>query len=261
MARIHLSCVFVMSLIFVRFATSEDIIVNTVNGEVKGEKRTNTDDQSAYYAFHAIPYASPPVEELRFKPPQEISVNWETTYNASDSNNGDLKQCAQKSFMGFGEDVVNEDCLYLWVYTPSISNDTSPRPVLVWIHGGAFILGSGSFSLYGPDLLMKGNDIVVVSINYRLGLFGFLSLGTSDVPGNMGLLDQVMALKWIKRNIKSFGGDPNMVTIMGESAGSWSATYHMLSPLSKGLFHRVIAQSGAPMSLSWHEYTPEVATR
>ena len=261
MARIYLTCVFFMILILVHFTNAEDIIVNTVNGAVEGEKRTNTIDQSEFYAFHAIPYASPPVSELRFKPPKEISVNWESTYKASDPNKGNLKQCAQKAFAGFGEEGGVEDCLYLWVYTPSIANDTSPLPVLVWIHGGAFEVGSGRFSDYGPDRLMKGNDMVMVSINYRLGLFGFLSLGTSEVPGNMALLDQVMALKWIQRNIKHFGGDPNMVTIMGESAGSWSVTYHMLSPLSKGLFHRVIAQSGAPLSLSWHEYTPEVATK
>ena len=88
-----------------------------------------------------------------------------------------------------------------------------------------------------------------------------MSLGTSDVPGNMGLLDQVMALKWIQRNIKNFGGNPDMITIGGESAGSFSVLYHMLSPLSKGLFHRAIAQSGAPLSTSWHEYTPKIANR
>ena len=154
-----------------------------------------------------------------------------------------------------GEDSTDEDCLYLWVYTPTISNDASLLPVLVWIHGGGFEIGSGTFSDYGPDRFMKGNDMVMVSINYRIGLLGFLSLGNSDVPGNMGLLDQVMALDWVKTNIQAFRGNPNMVTIMGESAGSWSVTYHMLSPLSKGLFHRVIAQSGTPVSFAWHEYT------
>ena len=241
---------------------ADELIVNTENGKVVGEKRINTQDQSEYYAFHAIPFASPPVGELRFKPPKEISDKWDGTYNASDQAKGDLKQCAQKAFIeGFGEDVENEDCLYLWVYTPSMANATYSLPVFVWIHGGAFEIGSGRFSDYGPDRLIKGNDIVVVSINYRLGLFGFLSLGTQDIPGNMGLLDQVMALKWIQKNIKNFGGDPNKVTIAGESAGSYSVLYHMLSPLSAGLFHRAIAQSGAPLSFAWHEYTPELATK
>ena len=108
---------------------------------------------------------------------------------------------------------------------------------------------------------MKGNDIVMVSMNYRLGLLGFLSLGNSEVAGNMGLLDQVMALKWVKDNIKAFVGNPNMITITGQSVGSWSVMYHMLSPLSKGLFHRVIAQSGTPTSFAYHEYTVGEAKR
>ena len=101
----------------------------------------------------------------------------------------------------------------------------------------------------------------MVSINYRLGMLGFLSLADTNLPGNMGLLDQVMALKWIQTNIKEFGGDPDRVTIMGESAGSWSAFYHMMSPLSKGLFQQVIGQSGTVMSPNWMEYTEDEAVR
>ena len=253
-----LNIVFLMSSVL----ANDNLIVNTENGKIVGEKRINKQDQSEYYAFHAIPYASPPVGKLRFKPPKELDDKWVETYNASDQQKGDLKQCAQKAYIEtFGTNVENEDCLYLWVYTPSMSNKTFSLPVFVWIHGGAYEIGSGRFSDYGPDRLMKGNDIVIVSINYRLGLFGFLSLGTQDVPGNMGLLDQVMALKWVQKNIQSFGGDPNKVTIAGESAGSYSVLYHMLSPLSAGLFHRAIAQSGTPLSLAWHEYTPELAIR
>ena len=240
----------------------DNLIVNTENGKIVGEKRINSQDKTEYYAFHAIPYASPPVGKLRFKPPQELTDKWDVTYNASDQKKGDLKQCAQKAFFeGFGENVENEDCLYLWVYTPQMSNKTYSLPVFVWIHGGAYEIGSGRFSDYGPDRLMKGNDIVIVSMNYRLGLLGFMSLGTQDVPGNMGLLDQVMALKWVQKNIKNFGGDPNKVTIAGESAGSYSVLYHMLSPLSSGLFNRAIAQSGTPLSLAWHEYSPNLAIK
>ena len=101
----------------------------------------------------------------------------------------------------------------------------------------------------------------MVSINYRLGMLGFLSLADTNLPGNMGLLDQVMALKWVQTNIKEFGGDPDRVTIMGESAGSWSAFYHMVSPLSKGLFQQVIGQSGTVMSPNWMEYTEDEAVR
>ena len=101
----------------------------------------------------------------------------------------------------------------------------------------------------------------MVSINYRLGMLGFLSLADTNLAGNMGLLDQVMALKWVQTNIKEFGGDPDRVTIMGESAGSWSAFYHMISPLSKGLFQQVIGQSGTFMSPAWKEYTEDEAVR
>ena len=263
MARRHTFCVLVYALLIsTQFIDADNLVVNTENGKVIGEKRLNSGDRSEYYAFHAIPYASPPIGNLRFKPPKEISGTWKNTYNASDPDVGNLKKCAQKAlFEGFGEDVTNEDCLYLWVYTPSMLNATYSLPVFVWIHGGAYEIGSGTFFDYGPELIMKGNDVVMVSINYRLGLFGFLSLGTSEVPGNMGLLDQVMALKWIKQNIKNFGGDPNMITIAGESAGSYSVLYHTLSPRSVGLFNRAIAQSGTPLSPSWHQYVPEIAIK
>ena len=246
-----------------QFIDADNPVVNTVNGKVVGEKRVNPEDKSEYYAFHAIPYASPPIGNLRFKPPQELSENWQGIYNASDPKQGNLKRCAQKAWRmeGFEHEVKNEDCLYLWLYTPSMLNATSSLPVFVWIHGGAFKFGSGTFYDYGPNLIMKGNDVIMVSINYRLGLFGFLSLGTPEVPGNMGFLDQVMALKWIKQNIKNFGGDPNRITIAGQSAGGYSVLYHMLSPRSVGLFNRIIAQSGELLSISWHQYMPEVAIK
>ena len=108
---------------------------------------------------------------------------------------------------------------------------------------------------------IQGNDVVMVSINYRLGSFGTMSLVDEHLPGNMVLLDQIMALKWVQNNIKEFDGDPTRVTIMGESAGSWSAYYHIFSPLSKGLFHRIIGQSGTPMSPAYYEYPEKIATR
>merc|ERR1719367_2199471 len=158
---------------------------------------------------------------------------------------------------------TNEDCLRLSIYTPKINptaNETL-KPVLVWIHGGHFISGSGMYQYYGPERFMKDNDIVMVSINYRLGMLGYMSLGTSELPGNAGLWDQVEALKWIQRNIKYFGGDNKKVTIMGESAGSWSVMYQLLSPASAGLFQRVISQSGTPMSPAYHEYTQDKANQ
>lgn len=119
------------------------------------------------------------------------------------------------------------------------------KPVLVFIHGGAFVIESGSPKLYPPTLLMT-EDIVYISLNYRLGILGFMKLNdpSLEVPGNAGLKDQVLALKWVRKNVMKFGGDPNNVTIYGESAGSVAVNYHVISPSSKGLFHKAIMQSG-----------------
>lgn len=136
----------------------------------------------------------------------------------------------------------DEDCLFLNVYTKSLQPD-SKTPVMVYIHGGAYMSGSGDSSIYGPEFLLQ-HDVILVTINYRLEVLGFLCLETPDAPGNAGLKDQVAALRWVKENIGTFGGDPDNVTIFGESVGAASVTYHMVSPMSKGLFHKAIAQSG-----------------
>lgn len=115
---------------------------------------------------------------------------------------------------------------------------------MVWIHGGGYISGHGNDSLYGPEFLVKKN-VILVTLNYRVGILGFLSLETEDIPGNAGMKDQVAALKWVQKNIKSFGGDPTNVTIFGESAGGSSVSFHLVSPMSAGLFKRAIIQSGA----------------
>ena len=118
-----------------------------------------------------------------------------------------------------------------------------------------------SWSSDYKEVLLQDGDVVMVSINYRLGLLGFLSLADENLPGNMGLLDQALALEWVQDNIKEFGGDPNQVTIAGESAGSWSVFYHVLSPRSKGLFQQVIGQSGTVVSPAYREYTEDEASR
>ena len=144
---------------------------------------------------------------------------------------------------GFTLDGV-EDCLFLNVYVPkkAIDDQDLKLPVMVFIHGGALITGSGNFRDYGP-LHFMDKDVILVTINYRLGPFGFFFMGDEMVSGNAGLKDQVMALQWVQDNIWSFGGDPNSVTIFGESAGSFSVSVHILSPLSVHLFHRAIMQS------------------
>lgn len=138
-----------------------------------------------------------------------------------------------------------ENCLTLNIYTPL--EVLKPLPVMVFIHGGGFRDGSGTPFIYGPEYLIQ-HGVILVTFNYRLEILGFLCLGIKEAPGNAGLKDQVAALKWIKENISQFGGDPNNVTIFGESAGSASVLFHILSPLSTGLFHKAIMQSGSAMS-------------
>lgn len=145
-----------------------------------------------------------------------------------------------------GKVTGSEDCLYLNVYTPNIT-PLEPLPVMFYIHGGGFIYGSGLKEEFGPEYLIE-NNVVVVSINYRLGVLGFLNLDIAEASGNMGLKDQVKALEWVQRNIHNFGGDKNNVTIFGTSAGSSSVEYLILSPKAKGLFHKAIHHSGASIN-------------
>jgi len=194
--------------------------------------------------FLGIPYAAPPVGEFRWKAPQEVPY-W-TDVKDSIAFGPSCPQPNENK-----TDKFSEDCLYLNVWTPA-KNPDEKLPVMVWIHGGGFNFGSTSLPEYnGKNLSQKG--VVVVTLNYRLGPFGFLAhpLLSKESPhgtsGNYGLLDQIFALKWVQKNISKFGGDPNCVTIFGQSAGSRSVTLLMISPLSKGLFHKAIAESGGPI--------------
>ncbi|XP_039295370.1 uncharacterized protein LOC111060276 [Nilaparvata lugens] len=193
-------------------------------------------DGTKYEGFMGVPYAKPPVGELRFEEPQPLA-NWTGVFNAS-TPGGDCIQFSHLKYKIKG----NEDCLYLNLYRPLNGvNRTDLMDVIVFIHGGAFMfLGS---QYYKSVELVKKN-FIVIAFNYRLGPFGFLSTGDEIVPGNMGLKDQVAALKWIQENIRHFGGNPNSVTISGMSAGGASVHFHMLSPLSKGLFSKAISHSG-----------------
>ncbi|KPI92286.1 Venom carboxylesterase-6 [Papilio xuthus] len=221
-------------------------IVNTRLGALRGRRLvTRTVSQTPYYSFKGIRYAQSPRGRLRFKPPAPLEP-WSGVRDALEEG----AVCPHR-FMLFDTYKGDEDCLFLNVYTSALPDKlTGYNPklaVMVWIHGGAFAVGSGNAFLYGPDHLV-GAGVVLVTLNYRLGALGFLSLENEEVPGNMGLKDQVMALKWVRDNIEFFGGDPEKVTIFGESAGAVSVHLHMLSPASQGLFHRVIAQSGLALS-------------
>ena len=214
-----------------------------------------------YASFQGIRYAQPPVGKLRFKPP-EMFVPKEPTYDVSGTSTITCPQLAS-SFFSIKEGITNgqEDCLLLNIYVPeSVINqiDNTKVPVMVWIHGGGLITGSNNFGEYGPSKFMT-KDVIVVAINYRLGPIGFLSMGTPEVPGNAGLRDQSMALSWIKENIAYFGGNPELVTLFGESAGSLSIALHLTSPLSQGLFQRAILQSGTALGSDWGLITQDHA--
>ncbi|XP_050342599.1 esterase FE4-like [Nymphalis io] len=205
-------------------------IVAIKEGKVKGSSGYLVDG-SAYFSFKGIPYAAPPVGNLRFKAPLPPRP-WTGIRNAI--NFGSI--CTQFNVTYQGD----EDCLFINVYTKSLSEEAK-FPVMVFIYGGSFTQGSGDF--YLPDFLLQ-HDVILVTFNYRLEALGFLSLETPDVPGNAAMKDQVAALRWVQNNIAQFGGNSNSVTLFGESAGASCVSLHLLSPMSKGLFHKAIAQSG-----------------
>ncbi|XP_064471198.1 acetylcholinesterase-like [Ornithodoros turicata] len=222
----------------------------TSSGIVKGV-RLNINNRPID-AFYGVPFAEPPLAQLRFRKPL-THPPWKGVYYATRKK----PPCAQKSWeltQSFTIDATNstEDCLHLNIWTaarycfsPNIGLCGS-KAVMVFLHGGGFQFGGNSYSIYDGRYLALLGDVVVVVPNYRLNVFGFLNANVSDNPGNMGMYDQILALKWVQKNIAMFGGDPNRVTLFGQSAGSVSIGYHLLSPLSKGLFKRVIMQSGTP---------------
>jgi para-nitrobenzyl esterase len=200
--------------------------------------------------FLGIPYAAPPVGDLRWKPPTP-AAKWSGDHDATKFGS----RCMQTDVfhdMIFRDPGISEDCLYLNVWTPA-KRGGAMLPVMVWIYGGGFVAGAASEPRQDGTSLAK-QDVVVVSMNYRLGVFGFFAhpdLATESenhAAGNYGLLDQVAALEWVKRNVAAFGGDPGNVTIFGESAGSFSVCSLMASPLTKGLIHKAIGESGGAFS-------------
>uniref|UniRef100_UPI00398E67DE cocaine esterase-like n=1 Tax=Pristiophorus japonicus TaxID=55135 RepID=UPI00398E67DE len=240
-----------------------DPMVRIEDGMLRGKRLEVEGSPRAVFGYLGIPFAAPPVGPLRFAPPQRPQP-WPGTQNATTYP----PMCLQKIRRRFSPFAVpaSEDCLYLSVYSPvHPSQQLSPLPVMVWIHGGAFILGSGAI-FHGTALAGYGNVVVVV-IQYRLSITGFLSTGDKWAPGNYGFLDQVTALRWVQRNIPRFGGDPGLVTLFGESVGGLSVSLHTFSPLSTGLFHKAILQSGSalmpgmlpPLSTQLAHETGEIA--
>ncbi len=215
-------------------------IAETAQGQLRGQL------EDGLHVFRGVPFAEPPVGDLRWRDPQPLQP-WSGVRDALAFGPISVQTwMPSMGELGAIPQPLSEDCLYLNVWTPGL--DDAARPVLFWIHGGGFTLGSGSEPGYSGDRLAARGDVVVVTINYRLGALGFLAdplvAGADESPGNYGFKDQVAALAWVRENIDAFGGDPDNVTIFGESAGGASVATMLGTPTSDGLFQRAIMQSG-----------------
>lgn len=253
-----LALLLLISALLPSLAMAEAPGANTREGRVAGSRTASLD------VFKGIPFAAPPVGDLRWREPQ-AAASWPGVRKADRY----AASCMQKTGIpvsaGGTTGALSEDCLYLNVWTPKV--DDGKRPVMVWIHGGALVFGSGNIALYDGSALAR-RGVVVVTINYRMGALGFFSHPAIDggptPAANYGLLDQIAALRWVRDNIAAFGGDPANVTVFGESAGAQSVLALYTSPLAKGLFHKGIAQS--PYGIPGHtrakarEVSEQVAT-
>src|SRR5690625_46310 len=232
-------------------------VVDTEYGQVIGRR---IDGVSVWKGIH---YAKAPVGRLRFRPPQPPEP-WAGIHDATMS--GPVAIQPIKEIMTFLDNEharMSEDCLNLNIWSPEAYEKR--RPVMVWIHGGAFMRGSGSSGTYDGTSVSANGDVVVVTFNYRLGVMGFLHLDDINdeytSSGNCGILDQVAALKWVKENIDSFGGDPNRITVFGESAGAISIGTLLAIQIGRGLFNQAILQSGAARNVLKSETAARVAKK
>jgi para-nitrobenzyl esterase len=237
---------------FISYGAIEEPQVKIASGIVEGK------EVGGVRMFLGIPYAAPPVRELRWKPPV-LPAKWMGVRKAVEFGS----HCMQGRVYGdmnFRDSGGSEDCLFINVWTPAKTSQAK-LPVMVWIYGGGFVAGSTSEPRQDGEQLAR-QGVVVVSMNYRLGIFGFLvhpeltKESGRNSAGNYGLLDQVAALKWVQQNVAAFGGDPANVTIFGESAGSFSVSTLMASPLARGLFEKAIGESGAAFSTTGLTFEP-----
>ena len=257
-------CIPICSII----ARRDSLVINTSKGRIRGVRYhlPHLGPNIAVDAFMGIPYAKAPVGHLRFKHPQPADP-WTSIYNATTLPNAcyqipdDFFGDFQGSTMWNPNTRVSEDCLFINVWVPRLSgHKTRKSAVMIWIYGGSFFSGSTTLNVYDGKILAGRNNVIVVSIGYRLGALGFFALGHPNAPGNAGLFDQLMGLEWVQQNIRFFGGDPNNVTLFGESAGSVSVSLHLLSPLSRTNFQRAIMQSGTA-NMPWGTVSMEEGRR
>ena len=255
---VNVYIVFSYITVFLSAHGEQDHVHVTKLGSLRG--RITKKDSKTIYSYFNIPYAKPPIGSLRFKEPQAYG-RWEGVRGATQCGNvcpqdvaifsGTLKHFKPIYERGPSQ---SEDCLSLNVIVPGSPKDKLLRSVMVWIHGGAYTVGDGCG--YDGSYLASGGDVIVVTFNYRLGALGFFSTADTTMPGNYGLKDQRLALMWVHENIEDFGGDPNSVTIFGESAGGFSVSFMSLMPENKGLFQKAIFQSGTADLLPVIERNP-----
>ncbi|KAM3828779.1 fatty acyl-CoA hydrolase precursor, medium chain-like [Vipera latastei] len=235
--------------------------VITKYGHLRGKLAVVEGMDQLVKSFLGIPFAKPPTGSLRFSPPQPAEP-WSHVRDSTSHPPLCLQDLGWvdvlKKIMNvtLPNLMVSEDCLYLNIFTPDME---AKLPVMVWLPGGGLVVGGAS--LYDGSALSAYGNVVVVVVQYRLGILGFFSTGSQEAPGNWGLLDQVAALQWVQENIEAFGGDPSCVTIFGESAGGFSVGAQILSPLSKGLFHRAISESGSVQLPGFFLQHPEVLAK
>jgi para-nitrobenzyl esterase len=232
-------------------------IVEISSGRIRGRSDAGT------LSFRGIPFARPPADELAFRPPEPPDP-WPGVRDAFSFGPGSPQIVVPipmiNQLIGVSSERQALDCLSLNVWTPAA--DAGRRPVMVWIHGGAFVLGTGASRLYRGARLARRGDVVVVTINYRLGALGFLNhpeLRARGIAANLGIRDQIRALEWVRENIAGVGGNPDNVTIFGESAGGMSVGTLLAAPAARGLFHRAVLQSGAMHNISSEERAAQVA--
>ncbi|KAK3593556.1 hypothetical protein CHS0354_018642 [Potamilus streckersoni] len=255
---VNLLCPMVICCVFIM---GDGAVVETLNGPVQGFTESVINTKIDIYL--SIPYAKPPLGSLRFRKPEPVE-NWNSVLSVTKLPNSCFQTIDNSwdRFQGVemwnANTLLSEDCLYLSLWVPQ--NTGGKLATLIWIYGGFFVLGTSTLDIYDGKLLAAKNNVIVASIQYRLGPLGFLYLGSDDVPGNMGLWDQQMAIKWIYDNIELFGGDRKQITLFGESAGAASVNYHLISKHSQEYFTNAILESGSALS-NWAFMPPDVAIR
>lgn len=229
--------------------SDSSLLVNTTAGVVRGSKDGNT------HRWLGVPYGKAPVGELRYR--RSVPVEqWTGVHDALQFGNIAPQEPTKLIPIPAGVEI-DEDCLNLNIWAPEPKPGDTPKPVMVWIHGGAYFIGFSSQAVYDGRSLAENGDVIIVTVNYRLGALGWLDFSSIDpsCESNMGLTDLVLALQWVKANIAAFGGNPDDVTLFGESAGGGCVTTLMTMPEAQGLFHKAIAESSPATSV----YKPERA--